>query len=276
VETYGAPNEAPSPRVGSASAVANGEMYLFSGRGGVAMAPVEEHGALWSYNPSHPRWRCIKPTDALSPYPSARSYHAMTADGDETLYVHAGCPESGRLADLWAFNITSETWLERASAPGPPRGGTSIAFCSGTGKLYRINGFDGKTEQGGNLDVYDPSTNTWSTKTYRADGVSGPEPRSVGVLLAVTINAKDYLVTMFGEGQPSSLGHAGAGKMFSDIWAFDLESDTWQRVESDGLAPDPRGWFGADVVAADQSIVLHGGLAENNSRLGDVWKLRLY
>ena len=101
------------------------------------------------------------------------------------------------------------------------------------------------------------------------------EPRSVGVLLAISINAKDYLVTMFGEGQPSSLGHAGAGKMFKDIWSFDLEAETWQRVETNRPTPDPRGWFDADV-AADQSIVLHGGLAEDNSRLGDVWKLRLY
>ena len=72
-------------------------MYLFSGRGGVSMAPIEEHGALWSYDPSGPKWRRIKPADTPAPYPSARSYHAMATDGKETLYVHAGCPESGRL-----------------------------------------------------------------------------------------------------------------------------------------------------------------------------------
>jgi hypothetical protein len=50
------------------------------------------------------------------------------------------------------------------------------------------------------------------------------------------------------------------------------------RVEprGDGLVPVARGWFGADVVTdgdGEQAVVVHGGLAEDNSRLGDVWKL---
>jgi hypothetical protein len=33
-------------------------------------------------------------------------------------------------------------------------------------------------------------------------------------------------VTIFGERNPSSLGHAGAGKMFGDVWAYDIAGES--------------------------------------------------
>jgi N-acetylneuraminic acid mutarotase len=239
------------------------------------MAPIEENGALWRYTPTTSLWELIAPADPSAPYLAGRSYHAMASDGNDTLYIHAGCPEKGRLADLWAFNVESRVWTELPAAPAPPRGGTSIAICGG--KLYRMNGFDGKSEQGGAVDVFDFANRAWSTITFTPDGVQGPEPRSVSALLAVKVGGRDYLVTMFGERDPSSLGHAGAGKMLGDVWAFDIEKEQWTNVEPKGETPLPRGWFDADVAAdekGEQAVIVHGGLAEDNSRLGDVWKLQ--
>jgi hypothetical protein len=140
-----------------------------------------------------------------------------------------------------------------------------------------MNGFDGKSEQGGAVDVFDFATQVWSTVTFTPDGVQGPEPRSVSALLAVKVGGRDFLVTMLGERDPSSLGHAGAGKMLGDVWAFDLEKKEWTKVEPQGEAPLPRGWFDADVATEEKgehALIVHGGLAEDNSRLGDVWKLQ--
>jgi N-acetylneuraminic acid mutarotase len=94
---------APMARVGSASAVLDGKMYLFSGRGGTEMAPIDEEGAVWSFDPSA-WWSLTKPADSTKPYPPARSYHCSTSDGKSTFFVHAGCPEKGRLSDLWMFD----------------------------------------------------------------------------------------------------------------------------------------------------------------------------
>ena len=240
------------------------------------MAPIAEKGHLWSYKPSTSQWSLISPADGAAPFPAARSYHAMTNDGVSTIYVHAGCPESGRLSDLWSFDVNTKSWKSLTAAPDPPRGGTSIAYC--TGKLYRMNGFDGKQEQGGNLDVYDPSQDSWSTVTYPADGENGPEARSVGTLLALQLNHKHFLVTLFGEHDPSSLGHAGAGKMLGNVWAYDVGAECWSKVEAAGELPQPRGWFDADVLKGIEgkgAIVVHGGLAEDNSRLQDVWVIEL-
>ena len=306
--------EAPDPRVGSASTTVGDEIYLFSGRGGPSMKPLDEAGSLWSLSFSDtpaetqgvdprsttatPAWSMVRPSTSISTSPSAsrdgsdgdasfncawpepRSYHAMTSESDGTIYLHAGCLTNGRLSDLWAFQLYNRRWIRLADAPSPARGGTSIAFAhkqgEACGKLYRMNGFDGKTEQGGAIDVYDLEMNNWSSIKFEPDGIHGPEPRSVGCLLSMTIGGRESLVTFGGERDPSSLGHERAGKMSGDAWAWDLGSQTWNRVETDGDCPCARGWFAADVVSGSDgkdAMVLHGGLDEQNQRLGDVWLL---
>ncbi|KAL1874777.1 hypothetical protein VTK73DRAFT_196 [Phialemonium thermophilum] len=276
IQTITAEGEAPTPRVGSPSTRTEGTLWLFSGRGGLEMKPIEERGALWGYEVDVARWKMVQPTDSSAPYPAGRSYHCITSNGKNTVYVHSGCPEKGRLSDLWAFDLQQKAWSELPPAPAPARGGASIAYLSG--KLYRLNGFDGKTEQGGNLDVFDISAGSWSVRRYRPDGIEGPEPRSVSTLLPVTVHGNDYLITMFGERDPSSLGHAGAGKMLGDAWVWDVQDETWQRLNTAGDTPEPRGWFDADVVSDDDAqctVFIHGGLSEQNERLGDIWSLNL-
>ncbi|ATY66263.1 Kelch repeat [Cordyceps militaris] len=271
-QTLPPPTEAPAPRVGSASTALRGKIWIFSGRGGLEMQPVEEHGAFWCYDPKASTWTLIKPANETA-YPAGRSYHCVTSNGTNTIFVHAGCPESGRLSDFWSFDIETNSWTELPSAPGPARGGASIAY--NQGKIYRVNGFDGTIEIGGVVDVFDIAAQSWTTVSYTPDGVRAPEARSVAALLALTIHGKANLVTMFGERDPSALGHAGAGKMLADAWAWDIELAEWHKLETDGETPEPRGWFDADVVHDEKAdaIILHGGINEENKRLGDVWRL---
>ncbi|KAG7127107.1 Nitrile-specifier protein 5 like [Verticillium longisporum] len=231
-------SNAPSPRVGSSCVAIKNALYLFSGRGGIAMAPVEENGAVWRYTPADSTWMLITPADPSAPFVDGRSYHAATSNGVDTFYLHAGCPEKGRKADLWSFSVESRTWTALPAAPPPTRGGTSIAFSNG--KIYRMNGFDGEHEQGGAIDVFDIAKETWSTISFQADGVQGPEARSVAALVIVQSQGKDLLVTLFGERDPSALGHAGAGKMLSDVWAFDIDHEIWKKLEFTGDIPSSR------------------------------------
>lgn len=234
------------------------------------MKPMEESGSFWCYDSVLASWALVQPT--LGACPTGRSYHCATTDGTSKIFIHAGCPESGRLSDFWSFDIVAKCWSELPSAPAAARGGASIAYSQGN--VYRINGFDGKSELGGTIDVFSTASQTWSTIPYTPDGVQGPEPRSVATLQPVTIQGKAYLVTMFGERDPSALGHAGAGKMLGDVWAWDVEQSIWEKLETQGETPEPRGWFDADVVSGEgDGIILHGGINEENKRLGDVWRL---
>lgn len=239
------------------------------------MKPIEEDGAIWCYNTSDNEWSMITPAGPSALFPVGRSYHCITSDSNDKIYLHSGCPEKGRLSDLWAFDLTNRSWAELPSAPGPARGGSSIAFLNRN--LYRMNGFDGETEQGGALDVFNIRANSWSTISYNPDGLQGPEARSVSTLLPVSVQSKPHLLIIFGERDPSSLGHAGAGKMLSDVWTFDIAQSLWKRVQTDD-GPVARGWFDADVMDVENGntrVVVHGGLGEDNERLGDVWTLEI-
>lgn len=240
------------------------------------MAPLEEEGAVWNFDPAESKWYNLAPVNKSLPAPKARSYHCAATDGHACFYLHAGCDATGRLSDLWKFDLFTRSWLQLPDAPGPARGGASLAC--GSSKLYRMHGFDGKTEQGGSLDIFEFEKNAWSTETYLADGVHGPAPRSVCTLLTLTVQGREKLVTFFGERDPSSLGHAGAGKMLGDVWIYDIADKAWTKLNAAGEdgVPEPRGWFGADVLrgqGGNESIIIHGGLGENNERLGDVWLL---
>lgn len=274
--TISATPDSPSPRVGTAFTALAGKIYMFSGRGGASMTPIDEQGAIWEFNIELGKWSLISPLPPNS-YPSARSYHTFANDGIDNIFLHAGCPEKGRLSDLWSFSISGRQWRQLSSAPDPPRGGTSITFAHG--KIYRLHGFDGQREQGGSLDVYTLETDSWDTLIYPADGVSGPVPRSVSFLVSGIFGGRMKLVTGFGEVNPSALGHQGAGRMAGDVWVWDVVEGGWKKVEVEqegGDRPVPRGWLAADVMmeGGNTHVVVHGGLGEDNARLGDVWVLR--
>ncbi|KAL7269427.1 hypothetical protein RUND412_007917 [Rhizina undulata] len=258
-------SNAPPPRVGAASAVLNEKIYLFGGRGGTAMNALDESGRVWVFDPVARKWSFLDPVDG--DIPPARSYHCAAAT-DGVLFVHAGCPASGRLADLWGFHVGERRWRKLEDAPGDGRGGTSIAAANG--KVWRWGGFNGKNELGDGVDVYDIASNSWNTLPAASPQ---PEPRSVSNLtpLIHPKSKKLYLIVLFGERDPSSLGHAGAGNFWEDVWAFDVEEGSWLEVNVEGEKPVPRGWI--SVAQSDGGVLLYGGLEEGNRRLGDAWVL---
>jgi N-acetylneuraminic acid mutarotase len=272
--------QSPTPRVGSTMAALQGTLYIFSGRGGPSMTALDEEGAFWTLTPSskEAQWTFLSPRET-SHHPEPRSYHSTTTDVSSQIYIHAGCAASGRLRDFWSFDINTKTWKQLPDAPGPARGGTSLCFA--LGKVWRFGGFDGEKEIGGVLDWYDVGKGEWGESVrFEADGVKGPGARSVAGLVPVVVGHREgklYLVAVFGEADPSSLGHEGAGKMLGDVWAFDVEGQKWMKVDDSTAAgndgkPAPRGWFGAAAVGMGQLAVV-GGLGEDNERLGDAWVL---
>lgn len=44
------------------------------------------------------------------------------------IYIHAGCPVTGRLSTLHSFDVSSKIWTRLTPAPLPERGGTALAL----------------------------------------------------------------------------------------------------------------------------------------------------
>lgn len=335
--------EVPCARVGPTATTLSDRIYVFGGRGGKEMQPLEEKGRVWVFDTISHSWSYLDPVPGTQ-YPEARSYHASTAnehplpskevsglspsgvsdlDDHGTIFIHGGCPASGRTADVWSFDIAARTWAPLPDAPGPPRGGPCLAFAQN--RLYRFGGFDGKNELGGQIDFLEmakstiddhsgkdelmviPRTGNWETIEIAPDAPN-PGKRSVAGFHAVTTGqGRNYLILIFGEGDPSTQGHEGAGKFYSDVWSYQLKPEgmtaasltdatlqlvgsetaegTWSQVHAaeatmeNGklVTPGARGWFasaeGGDI--GRDSVVLWGGIDEKNERKGDGWIIKV-
>ncbi|KAI6157040.1 galactose oxidase [Pisolithus tinctorius] len=305
------PGQSPEPRVGATIAydAHSDTIYLWGGRGGVNMSPLDRfQSGIFKASVGDQAlrdidqliWARLESTnDDSGEAPALRSYHASALIGGK-LYIHAGCPSVGRLATLHAYDLVSNTWKQCADAPCEPRGGTSIALITFPSVqeqvVIRFGGFAGYELPNVTpppLDVYIPSADTWLTLTPSPDPARGyPGPRSVCGLVPFVVpsstsmdgnNKIPVALLYYGEKDPSSLGHAGAGEFWDDVWALvaspgpSLENITteWKKLDIVGSEkPEPRGWFpSASYVTPEGKtrIVLTGGLLSTNERSSEVW-----
>jgi len=281
----------PIPRVGAATTILNDKMYMFGGRGGVDMAPIEgEQAGLWRCSAGEQgplvRWEGLEALNEADA-PQARSYHAMAAYNDQ-VFVHAGCPASGRLSELHAYSLTSKSWNVLANGPDPGRGGTVLISARLQNKpvLLRHAGFAGY-ELGADhtIDVYDIGANKWSTVSPSPDsGAGSPGARSVhGFASYSSRKHPDAIAVLYhGERDPSSLGHAGAGAFWDDVWLLlqdDVGGLAWKKVEvASAERPAGRGWFPSASYqngVAGTTVLLHGGLLSSNERSDELWSLEI-
>lgn len=65
----------PPIRVGAASVVVAGKIYLWGGRGGKEMTPIDEEGKFWVFDPDSSIWsQTATPSGDI---PEPRSYHSL-------------------------------------------------------------------------------------------------------------------------------------------------------------------------------------------------------
>lgn len=187
----------PEKRSGHTAAVIGERIFVFGGRGGKELRPLEENGRVWIFNTRTDTWSFLDPMPG-TPYPAARYHHSSVAlekpefkkpsvekanparetprigsiaagvktddmeGGHGTFFVHAGCPVGGRTNDLWGFDVRSRTWKEYPPAPGKPRGGAAI--CISKNRIYRYGGYNGEGEEGGQLDILELGLDTFADK----------------------------------------------------------------------------------------------------------------
>jgi N-acetylneuraminic acid mutarotase len=154
-------------------------------------------------------------------------------------YDTAVCGEQYDLGALWRYTPANDTWVLLGRTPHNPGYGAG-GFIDG--KLYLV-------AELGEVDVYDPATNSWSSGPQR------PERRCTPAY--ATFQAKLYLV-----GCRDDFDTSGVWPML----VFDPRSGSWSQAAAPPVAATGYGWTLSRVIANGQPrLELFGGDPPNNN-----------
>jgi N-acetylneuraminic acid mutarotase len=235
-----------------------GAHYLFQGDPAFFQSFVV-YDTLWKYDVSDKRWQVIQPV-GTKPAPRAgcnAEYH------DGSLYVFGGLNRFFALNnELWRFDTATTSWTQLTpSGPVPEArfiGATTTDH--DTGRIYLFNGHR-STPLGfqtiGDFWVYDTATNA-----FRALPSIPAPARDEGTLsLLHAPGGKKYLVHTAGHTATpvQCTGFVERTSAINEIWAFDLDAETWQQLEVEGDAPRLEFVRGATV---DNEHYLVGGYSD--------------
>ena len=164
----------PTERSGVATGVIAGQLYVATGSNTTALEVYDPASNGWTTRAPIPTNRALASADVI----------------DGKLFVVGGCVNSdcriGVTNTLEVYDPATNAWTTRAPMPT-----ARAAMAAGViaGKLYVVGGFQacyGPCPIYNTLEVYDPATNSWTTKA--------PMPTARAQMGGAVINGKLYLV----------------------------------------------------------------------------------
>ncbi|KAK4491096.1 hypothetical protein RD792_001818 [Penstemon davidsonii] len=178
--------------------------------------------------------------------PKARYEHGAVVI-DDKMYIFGGNHNGRYLNDLQVLNMRNWTWSKVEVQAGTggmtnPCAGHSLIPWDGN-KLLSVGGHAKDPSETLQVKVFDLQTCTWSTlKTYGKPPVSrgGQSVTLVGTTLVI-----------FG-------GQDAKRSLLNDLHILDLESMTWDEMDTVGVPPSPRSDHAA-AVHADRYLLIFGG-----------------
>lgn len=161
--------DVPAPRVGHATAVIGSRIFLFGGRGGPDMKPLEEAGRVWVYDTRSHTWSHLDPVPAVKggaivPQPNPRSYHCATATDrprDFPVPLATG-PKKPQTWRQWALGDTSKTGIPQDPVVGYVAEQAVDEESDGYGTFFVHAGCLSNGDRTSDLWAFDVRTRTWT------------------------------------------------------------------------------------------------------------------
>ncbi len=245
-------NNAPPGRRDAALVydAARQRLIVFGGRAG--SGPRND---TWAFDLTTNRWQELAAGAAVKPQPRF-SMVAGIDTGRQRFLISTGQQATGSFFDdVWAFDLTTDTWSQVAATGPRPNLRYGAAGGVAGDALYLSHGF---TDNGRYNDTwaFDLASDQWQD-------VSPVAGRPLQRCLHNAAFSSGQEMVIFG-GCASGYGPCPIG----DTWRFNLASRTWTQATSTS-APSPRYWQAMTNVGSCPQILLHGGWG--GARLGDLW-----
>jgi N-acetylneuraminic acid mutarotase len=209
----------------------DGKIYVIGGCDTGQCGPPDCSDAVFVYDPATDSW-----SELPAGLPGGRCQAATAGDDDGHIYVLGGLGNPGVSTDPLVYTIATGSWATLPPMPEfePFYMGAAVGP---DGRLYAAGGFRGSRI----VQVYDPSTNTWSETAHLPIRVQGPD--------VVTVGSRLYVVGGYYAPHQSDNG------LRRSAFAYDPSTNTWQRLHRMLRAQG----FNQAAVGADGRIYLVGG-----------------
>lgn len=156
----------PAPRVGHATAVIGSRIFLFGGRGGPDMKPLDEAGRVWIFDTRSNTWTYLDPAPAIPggnivPQPAPRSYHTATAI-DRPRDFAPTRPKEAETWGQWALGDTSKTGIPQAPIVGNVAEDARDEESDGYGTFFIHAGCLANGERANDIWAFNVRDRTWT------------------------------------------------------------------------------------------------------------------
>ena len=253
--------DAPSPRINAGAVYdpAEHRMIVYGGRG--SGGDVDD---MWALDLVTHAWSPIQQTSDAGPGP--RFTHNMLYDGENRqLILWSGrhtTTTSVSFNDVWTFDINSGRWTLQAPAGDQPnvRYGTAAVFDPRSQQLVNFAGFTDR----GRFD------DTWRFTVDSSEWVQidtgGMQPGQRCLHMA-SYDSRQHRMLMFG-------GAGAPTGRWDDLWAFDLNAETWSDLSSAG-GPSGRSFPTHVYDPVDHRALLFGGSPTGAQVSAELWSFDL-
>lgn len=160
--------QVPAPRSGHATATIGLRIFLFGGRGGPDMQPLEEAGRVWVYDTRSHSWTYLDPAPAVKggaivPHPAPRSGHCATAtDRPRDFIRQAPPPAPTQSLWSWAGGGSSGTGIPQDPLIGAVAEEAVDEESDGYGTLFVHAGCLANRDLTNDLWAFDIRARTWT------------------------------------------------------------------------------------------------------------------
>jgi len=233
--------------------------------GGVTDA--ERTNDTWLFDIASEKWKKISLDN--KPYPRSDPGYCYDEENNIVI-IFSGYMEGLQLADTWAFDPATKTWIEMKPSGTPlplnavSEYGCRMVYDSVNKKVIMFGGHWKTTGERHGYDndvwIYDYGMNTWTLRTANPK----PSARYTHYMAFDPINAK---VVVFG-------GHDTSDSIVDDTWTYQYSTNKWDEVDN-LVKPSNRhaGWM--TYVPDLNRIILYGGGDSESMSLSDIWSLKV-
>lgn len=260
----------PSPGALNGHALFEGpdkRIYLFGGR-----SVRDNKAQLYVLDNCDHSWNTV-PTKGATP--GSRAWHTVTLidDSTGTLCIYGGVSSQGEDPSVYLLvpdqspnspQLIRWTWIKAQCAadkkhiPDARSGHTAVGLTASDTSNTNVFVFGGRTKKGVTSTMCKLSLLNRSEGLIQwelldpQDSLLAPAPRDGHSMCEIKLRGESSskLIVFGGNGQEN------CDKM-NDTWVYDIERDSWKRLECTGCIPSPRSYHTAHIV--ERCLIIIGG-----------------